>query len=126
MSIFATSRGSTKKTERFLQKMRDGEVFNLLDQYGREGSRALSNATPVLTGLTAGSWRHEVIKQQGRYSVAWYNQNENQNVNIAIILQYGHGTGTGGYVAGRDYINPVIQPLFDRIAQDVWKAVKQS
>ena len=49
--------------------------------------------------------------------------NIKDGVPIAVIIQYGHGTGTGGYVEGRDYINPAIQPVFDRIVEDVRKEV---
>lgn len=87
------------------------------------GVNALSNATPVESALTASSWYYEVESRRGYHSIRWYNSNVNQGVPIAIILQYGHGTGTGGYVRGRDYINPAIRPVFDQIANEVWKEV---
>lgn len=55
--------------------------------------------------------------------VQWYNNNENQGFSVAIGLQYGHGTGTGGYVIGRDYINPTMRPIFDKIADQVWNEI---
>lgn len=87
------------------------------------GVDALANATPVESGLTAQSWYFEVESGGGSHRITWKNRNVNQGVPIAIILQYGHGTGTGGYVAGRDYINPAIRPAFDKIADAVWKEV---
>jgi hypothetical protein len=87
------------------------------------GVDALANATPVESGLTAQSWYYEVESGGGRHRITWKNRNVNQGVPIAIILQYGHGTGTGGYVAGRDYINPAIRPAFEKIADEVWKEV---
>lgn len=121
--ISINSRGSFDKTEAFLNKMKSDVIFARLDGYGREGVAALAKATPVETGLTAASWRHEVIHESGRWKLRFYNDNTAAGKPVAILLQYGHGTGTGGYVVGRDYINPVIRPLFDKIADDVWKAV---
>ena len=117
--ISLTSSGSFKKTESFLQAMLRGNVFNQLESYGQIGVDALAAATPVDTGLTANSWAYKITKTKGRHTIEWYNTNSN----VAILIQYGHGTGTGGYVQGRDYINPVIQPLFDQIANDVWEQV---
>lgn len=101
------------------------EIFHLglLDKYGRDGVAALSSATPVDSGNTANSWYYEIENKKGQVRINFLNSNINQGVPIAIILQYGHGTGTGGWVQGRDYINPAIQPIFDRILQDIWKEV---
>lgn len=117
------SRGSTDKTEAFLKKMVKGDVYDILDRYGREGVAALANATPVDSRLTANSWYYEIVKSRGTYSIVWRNSHVVSGFPVAIMLQYGHGTRTGGYVAGRDYINPAMRPIFDRIANDVWKAV---
>ena len=87
------------------------------------GVDALASATPVESGLTAASWYFEVESGGGRHRITWKNSNVNGGVHIAIILQYGHGTGTGGYVQGRDYINPAIRPVFDKIEAEVWKEV---
>lgn len=122
--ISVESKGSFSKTEHFLASLSGGRLFSNLERYGREGTRALQNATPVESGETAAQWYHEVIRKNGTYSIVWRNGNVVDGVPIAIILQYGHGTGTGGYVQGRDYINPIIKPLFDKIDRDVWKAVK--
>lgn len=117
------TRGSFKNLERFLKSMRKREIYNQLNEYAREGVRALAENTPVDSGITASSWTYEIEDSRKTYTIKWLNKNVNKGVNIAIILQYGHGTGTGGYVAGRDYINPAIQPVFNRISDKVWKAV---
>ena len=84
---------------------------------------ALASATPVDTGLTARSWRYEIVQEKGVARILFCNSNIQNGVPIAIILQYGHGTGTGGWVQGRDYINPAIQPIFDQIAKEAWREV---
>lgn len=117
------SSGSFANTEKFLKAMSKGDIFSALEQYGRRGVDALRSATPVESGLTAALWSYEVEKTGSAYSITWSNTHSVGGVNIAIILQYGHGTGTGGYVKGRDYINPAIKPIFDKIADDVWKEV---
>lgn len=116
------SKGSTKDTEKWMRRLLEGEMYDMLDKYGQEGVAALASATPIDEGETSASWYYE-IETGKSYSITWYNRHVEDGVNIAIILQYGHGTGTGGYVQGRDYINPVIKPLFDRIEADVRKAV---
>ena len=119
---FEVSGGFTK-TERFLNRMKRREYLNVFDEFGREGVQALRNATPVESGLTAESWDYEIKRTRDYIEIIWTNSNINDGVPIAIILQYGHGTGTGGYVQGRDYINPAIQPIFDKIAEKAWKVV---
>lgn len=123
MEITFESSGSFKNTENFLNRISKNEIAATLDKYGAIGTAALRAATPMDTGLTANSWSHQVRRSLGSWSVTWYNQNGSGRAPIAIMLQYGHGTGTGGYVAGRDYINPAIQPVFDKIAEDVWREV---
>lgn len=103
--------------------MSKGDIFRALEHYGRIGADALSSVTPVNTGLTAASWTYATAKKGGAYWIIWKNTNVVDGLPVAILLQYGHGTGTGGYVQGIDYINPVIRPLFDKIANEVWKAV---
>lgn len=119
---FEVSGGFTK-TERFLNRMKRREYLNVLDEFGREGVQALRNATPVESGLTAESWDYEIKRTRDYTEIVWTNSNINDGVPIAVILQYGHGTGTGGYVQGRDYINPAIRPIFDKIAEKAWKVV---
>lgn len=116
-------KGDFSKLTRFLEKAREGVHLGNLDKYGREGVAALSSATPVDSGLTAASWYYEITNTKGSVRIAFYNSNVQNGVPIAIILQYGHGTGTGGWVEGKDYINPAIQPLFDEIAESAWREV---
>lgn len=119
-------RGNFNKTEKFFNKIRGKSYLNMLSKYGQIGVEALRVATPVDTGKTADSWTYEIEQSGDRTTIAWLNTNTNQNVNIAVILQYGHGTGTGGYVAGRDYINPAMRPIFDSIADQAWKEVTRA
>lgn len=123
MPIQARTTGSFKKTRRFLKKSADNRIFKSLIQYGQKGVEALSAATPTDSGETAASWRFEVAYSNGSAKINWLNDNVNQGVNIALILQMGHGTGTGGWVEGRDYINPAIQPIFDEMLDKIWKEV---
>lgn len=117
------SSGSFRNTEKFLNRMSRGDIFTALNKYGQMGVSALASATPTETGTTAAAWDYTVEHSFGSYSITWTNSHIVEGENIAILLQYGHGTGTGGYVAGRDYINPAIKPIFDQIADEVWKAV---
>lgn len=116
-------RGDFSKLTSFLEKAKETVHLGNLDKYGREGVAALASATPVESGLTASSWYYEVSNNNGSAKISFYNSNIQNGVPIAIILQYGHGTGTGGWVEGRDYINPAVQPLFDKIADEAWKEV---
>lgn len=121
--ITIKQKGDFKKLNRYLERLLNVIKRGELDKYGRMGVDALMAATPVDTGKTAQSWYYEVKHTNGGASIVFRNSNINDGVPIAIILQLGHGTGTGGYVAGRDYINPAIQPIFDQIANDAWKEV---
>jgi hypothetical protein len=123
MGFSLTSKGSFKNTETFLNKMLRGDIYGNLSKYGQQGVAALSAATPVESSLTANSWYYEIEKKGKTVTIIWRNSNVVNGVPIAIILQYGHATGTGGYVQGRDYINPAIKPVMDQIALDVWKVV---
>lgn len=116
-------KGDFSKLTSFLEKAKEAVRIGDLDKYGREGVAALSSATPVRTGLTANSWYYEIEHQNGSVSITFNNSNVNKGVPIAIILQYGHGTRNGGWVQGKDYINPAIQPIFDRIAKEAWEEV---
>lgn len=98
-------------------------MFDALDGFGQEGVAALQAFTPVESGATASAWNYEIETTWDRVQITWNNSNIVDNFNVAVGLQFGHGTGTGGYVVGRDYINPAIQPIFDRIAENVWRAV---
>ena len=116
-------KGDFSKTTKFLGKARKAVNLRDLDKYGRQGVAALASATPVESGLTANSWRYEIERGAGTISIVFSNSNIQNGVPIAIILQYGHGTGTGGWVEGRDYINPAIQPIFDKITNEAWREV---
>ena len=116
-------KGDFSKLTSFLERAKNVIKAGDLDKYGREGVAALASATPVESGLTANSWYYKIKRQNGSISINFYNSNINEDVPIAIILQYGHGTRSGSWVEGRDYINPVIQPLFDKIAYNAWKEV---
>lgn len=122
MFIAFRHRGNFDKTSKFLKKNRKWTLPDL-SVFGEEGVVALSAATPVDTGKTAGSWYYRIVQTEGQVSIQWLNSNVVDGVPIAVILQYGHGTGTGGYVQGRDYINPVMRPIFDKIAERAWKEV---
>lgn len=119
-------RGDFSKLNNMLERAKNVVRLGDLNRYGREGVAALESATPVDSGLTARSWYYEIVRDNGRVTINFNNSNIQNGVPIAIILQYGHGTGTGGWVEGRDYINPAIQPVFDKIANDAWKEVTKS
>ena len=121
--IIFRKKSDFSKLSRYLERVKEAARIGVLDKYGREGVTALASATPVESGKTAGSWYYEIKRQNGSVSIIFKNSNINKGVPIAIILQYGHGTGTGGWVEGRDYINPAIQPIFDRIADEAWREV---
>ena len=121
--IVFRQKGDWKKSRKFLKRCSNLSLDELLDRYGQEGVEALAKATPKDTGKTAASWSYTVTKGKESITITWRNSNIVDGVPIAVILQYGHGTGTGGYVQGRDYINPAIQPIFDKIADEVWKVV---
>lgn len=116
-------KGDFSNLTRFLEKAKEGVKAGDLDRFGKEGVAALASATPVESGLTANSWEYKIEHTKGSATISFHNTNIQNGVPIAIILQYGHGTGTGGWVQGRDYINPAIQPVFDRIAENAWKEV---
>ena len=115
--------GDFKKLTNFLEKMKRMFDVSTLDKYGREGVAALSAATPVDSGKTASSWTYEIKDIKDGVALTFNNTNIQNGVSIAIILQYGHGTRNGGWVEGRDYINPAIQPVFDKLANEAWKEV---
>lgn len=121
--IKISHKGDFTKTTRFLKNAKMFDPYKVLDRYGKAGVAALSAATPVDTGLTAASWSYEIVVTKTYYEIIFNNSNIQNGVPIAIILQYGHGTGTGGWVEGRDYINPAIQPIFDKIADEAWREV---
>lgn len=122
--IKITHDGNFKKSEHFLNGIINKLYLRSLDKYGQEGVEALSAATPRDSGKTAESWSYEIHYSKDLISITWINSNTNKGVNIAVLIQYGHGTRNGGYVKGRDFINPAIRPVFDKIADSVWKEVQ--
>lgn len=121
--IVIKQKGSFDNTEKFLKQVAKASYMGIFDRYGKQGVTALASATPTDSGLTANSWGYEIQKTPSMVKIIWTNSNIVDGVPIAVILQYGHATGNGGYVQGRDYINPVMQPLFNQIAEEAWKEV---
>jgi hypothetical protein len=115
--------GNFDNLEKFLKKPVD--IMSILHQYGKEGVDALSAATPSDTGLTSQSWSYEIKNSRGKISLIWTNSNTVNGVPIVVFIQYGHATSNGGYVQGRDFINPVMQPIFDKIVDEIWKGVSK-
>ena len=116
-------KGDFRKATRYFERLREIVHLGTLDKYGREGVAALASATPVESGKTASSWYYEITNDGQTVKISFYNSNVSKGVPITIIIQYGHGTRNGGWVEGRDYINPAIQPIFDRIAEEIWREV---
>lgn len=121
--ITIKAKGDFKKTETFFNRLMKTDFMSILSKYGSLGVDALAAATPADSGKTASSWRYDIVNSGDSASIIWSNTNVNKGVNIAVILQYGHGTRNGGYVQGRDYINPAMRPIFDEIAQKAWAEV---
>ena len=116
-------RGDFSKTNNYLTRVKNAVLFRSLDKYGQQGVAALASATPVDTGLTSRSWYYKIERSTNQIIITYCNSNIQNGVPIAVILQYGHGTRNGGWVEGRDYINPAIQPIFDEIANNAWREV---
>lgn len=121
--IKITQKGNFLKTERYFKRVKKAVNIKLLEKYAKRGVAALMSATPVDTGLTAKSWYYKIVDRDGIITISFNNSNIQNGVPIAIILQYGHGTRFGGWVQGRDYINPAIQPIFDALAKEAWREV---
>lgn len=116
-------KGDFRKTQRFLSAAKRIQYKRILERYGRVGVKMLEMNTPVDTGNTAASWGYEIEIARGHASIYWTNSNIQDGVPIAVILQYGHGTKNGGYVTGRDYINPALKPVFEDILDGAWKEI---
>lgn len=128
MIVKITQKGDFKRTHKWLESLSGGKHYErILHKYGKMGVKALQEATPVDSGLTRDSWYYEIrtSKEKGYYAILFNNSNVVNNwANIAILLQYGHATRNGGYVQGRDYINPALQPIFDELAEKVWEEIE--
>lgn len=120
-----TSRGDFSKTDSYLKRMLKMDLDTVLSQYAEKGVRALQEATPKDTGLTASSWSYEIERTDSSITISWTNSNFNKGVPIALLIQYGHGTRNGGYVSGVDYINPAMRPVFDEIEEAVMREVSK-
>lgn len=120
------STGSFSRTETFLKRVTSGDIFRSLSRQAEIGRNALARATPVDSGQTAEAWSSRVSKRGNVWEIVWTNTNRPDGVPLAIMLQYGHGTGTGGFVQGRDYINPALKPVFDQISRTVWEEVTRA
>jgi hypothetical protein len=123
--ITFTEKGDFSNTERWLARLKSAQLFAVLNKYGSLGQNALSNATPVDSGLAASSWSYSIVQRPGYYSIRWHNSDVENGFPVAVMIQYGHGTGTGGYVQGRDYINPAIRPIFDQIVAEAMREVSR-
>lgn len=121
--ITIESQGEWKLTRNWFDRMTKLDLALIMNQFGKEGVSALAAATPSRSGLTSKSWNYEVTRKGNNWKITWTNSNVNKGANIAVLIQYGHGTRNGGYVVGRDYINPAIRPVFDKIAAKAWKEV---
>jgi hypothetical protein len=119
-------KGDFSRLNNYLENLKGVVKLSNLDKYGREGVNALSSATPIDSGLTSDSWYYKINRSKESVSIQFCNSNINKGVPIAIILQYGHATNNGGWVEGRDYINPAIQPIFDKLAEEAWKEVTKA
>lgn len=115
--------GGFQHIENFLARMLRNDLYEALEEYGQSGVDALRSVTPRDTGNTASAWSYQITSDDGMWSVQWTNGAMAGATPVVILLQYGHGTGTGGYVRGYDFINPAIQPIFDEIAESIWKKV---
>lgn len=122
MISFVSTR-SGKRTEDSLRRLARGDIYKSLESAAQTGVNALASATPVESGLAQDSWGYNIERSGKSVTITWTNNDIENGFPVAIMLQYGHGTGTGGYVQGQDYINPAMKPIFDRIADQVWKAV---
>lgn len=125
-SIKFREKGDFKKLYGLLEKYKDNYFgHTLLEKYAKEGLEALVAATPVRTGKTAASWSYEILIEPGLARITYSNSNIQNGKNIALLIQYGHASSKGGWIEGRDYINPVIQPLFDRIVEEAAEEIKK-
>lgn len=124
MGLTVKHEGSFDHLEKFLKGYDKDRLTNILEQYGEIGVIALAEATPVDSGKTALAWGYKVEVHRTSFGITWTNSNVNDGASVAILLQYGHGTKGGGYVQGRDYINPAIQPIFDKISKAIWEEVQ--
>lgn len=124
MRVTFRQKGGFLRLDRYLAKAIDAVAIGHLSRYGEEGVEALASATPTDSGKTAQSWRYEVEVTKTGYAISFHNDNVVDGwFNVALMLDVGHGTGTGGWVEGRNYIEPALRPIFDKMANDAWLEV---
>lgn len=124
--ISLVSKGDFSKTKGFFSNMLRRRYLSVLSKYGQLGVEMLAGNTPIDTGLLASSWSYEITEDNSGMSIVWKNSDIENGANVAILLQYGHATRNGGYVQGIDYINPALQPVFDKLAEAAWREVQNS
>lgn len=123
MGFSVNSPGNFNKTRDWFKQVLGKDIYSDLDSLARVGVDALSQATPVDTGLAQSSWYYDIQEDSTRITINWRNDNIEDGASVVLLVQYGHGTRGGGYVAGRDFINPAIQPVMDMIEENVWEKV---
>ena len=125
MPIGVKVSGSFSKSRAFLDRMKRNQQFEVLRKYGPMGVAALKAATPIEEGETAEGWYYEIIQRPGYFAIHWLNSHvvHPGNIPVAVLIQYGHATATGGIVQGVDFINPALRPIFDQMANDMWREV---
>lgn len=123
--IYFSKRGNFEKLDEYFKKAKSATRRNILEKYGQMGVEALAEATPKDTGLTANSWSYDIYTSKNKIQITWKNSNMNEEIPIAVLLQYGHATKNGGFVEGIDYINPAMRPIFESLANAVWKEVSE-
>lgn len=124
MPVVVRGKGNFEKALRYFQRLLDPDFWRIAETGAQRGVEALIRNTPIESGQTAASWGYEIEGNRKSFTITWYNTNIHNGFPVAIGLQYGHGTGTGGWVEGRDYINPAIQPEMEQIAEDIWREVE--
>ena len=123
--IKLSSNGDWSKTTSFLRRAYKFDMGALLKKYAEQGLKALSAATPVDTGLAASSWGYRIDVKKGESTITWTNSDIEGGCSVVLLIQYGHGTRNGGYIQGRDFINPAMQPVFDNMVEEIWKEVEK-
>lgn len=125
MNVSLNTNGDHKDTEKWLKGLQGGKIFATLEKFGEAGVNALAAATPIESGVTAQSWKYDIVQRSGYYSIVWSNTDNIEGITVVLLLQYGHATRTGGYVQGRDFVMPAITPIFDQCEAEFQKVVSK-
>lgn len=120
-----THKGNFNNFERFCNRVLKRNYLNILADYCQRGVEALRDATPSDSGETAAAWGYEIESEKGITTIYFTNSHVNNGVNIAILLIYGHGTRNGGYVQGNDFVTPALEPIFQELADKMWREVTE-